>query len=33
VVAPLLDAAARRWLRDALALVHSGHDWEAQLTA
>lgn len=24
---PLLDAAARRWLLDALRLVHPGHEW------
>jgi hypothetical protein len=29
-VAPLLDPGARRWLRDALALVHPAHDWLAR---
>ncbi len=28
---PLLDARQRRWLRDALALVHPGHEWAALL--
>lgn len=31
VVAPLLDARARDWLRAALALVAPGHDWIAEL--
>jgi hypothetical protein len=26
-VVPLLGAGARRWLRDALELVHPGHEW------
>lgn len=28
---PHLDASRRRWLRDALDLVHPGHRWRAQL--
>jgi hypothetical protein len=30
-VLPLLDATRRRWLADALALVHPGHPWLAEL--
>jgi hypothetical protein len=29
--APLMDAEARRWLRDALARAHPGHPWLAAL--
>jgi hypothetical protein len=28
---PLLDAGSRRWLRDALELVHPGHRWLPEL--
>jgi hypothetical protein len=28
---PLLSAAERTWLRDALALVHPGHEWATRL--
>ena len=28
---PLMDAAARRWLKDALARAHPGHPWLAAL--
>jgi hypothetical protein len=30
---PLLDAARRDWLRDALELVHPGHRWLGDLTS
>ena len=30
-VLPALDAGRRRWLADALELVHPGHRWLAQL--
>jgi hypothetical protein len=32
-VLPLLDADRRRWLADALGLVHPGHRWLSQLAA
>jgi hypothetical protein len=32
-VLPLLDAAERRWLKDALQRVHPGHRWLARLQA
>ncbi len=28
---PLLSAPARRWLRDALELIHPGHEWSSNL--
>lgn len=30
---PLLSAGQRRWLRDALALAHPGHEWAATLAS
>ncbi|MFI5916550.1 nucleotidyltransferase domain-containing protein [Dactylosporangium sp. NPDC051541] len=33
VTLPALDADQRRWLTDALALVHPGHPWLATVTA
>jgi hypothetical protein len=32
-ILPLLDAESRAWLADAIALVHPGHRWLADITA